>query len=424
MELMTKQDYKQTEVGLIPEDWDVFNLGQKCNTYSGGTPPTSNKANYDGDIPWISSSELNKKKIYETKGFISELGLNSSSAKIVPQNTFLLAMYGATAGVSAITRISGAINQAVLAFESDMILAEYLYNFFSLRKEYIILTYCQGGQPNLSGSIVKSIKIPLPPTLEEQKAIATALSDVDDLISNLDALIVKKKAIKQGAMQQLLTPPHKGGKRLDGFDGEWVETPLDDLLSKYQNGYSFSAKGYEDNGVPIVTMAQIGLQGQFQFNSNKVNYWSASDLKFLNDFVLTKGDLIMSMTDVTPNKNLIGRMTIIEENGPLLLNQRVGHLIINKDKVNSTVLKHLSNMRRWRTYCKSIASLGVQANIGTTDIKNGTFILPSIEEQNAIATVLVDMDKEIEDLSTKKEKYAQLKQGMMQELLTGKTRLV
>ena len=117
-------------------------------------------------------------------------------------------------------------------------------------------------------------------------------------------------------------------------------------------------------------------------------------------------------------------MTIIEDEGPFFLNQRVGHLRVNKEKANTVILKHLSNMRSWRTYSKGIASLGVQANIGTTDIKNGTFNLPQIEEQNAIAQILSDMDTEIKQLATKKVKYQAIKQGMMQELLTGKSRLV
>jgi type I restriction enzyme S subunit len=197
--------FKQTEVGLIPEDWKLVVLGEKSSSYSGGTPSTSNKEFYRGNIPWISSSELNQKKITKTQGYISELGLNSSSAKMVSKGTFLLAMYGATAGISAITNIEGAINQAVLAVVSDAILSEYLFEFFSLRKDEIIKTYCQGGQPNLSGHIVKAIKIPLPPTLTEQKAIAQILSDMDAEITQLETKKSKYQAIKQGMMQELLT---------------------------------------------------------------------------------------------------------------------------------------------------------------------------------------------------------------------------
>jgi type I restriction enzyme S subunit len=243
---------------------------------------------------------------------------------------------------------------------------------------------------------------------------------VDALIAALDALIQKKQQIKKGAMQKLLS----GNKRLPSFSGAWEEKSLKELLKKFQNGNAFSAKGYVDNGVAIVTMAQIGLKGGFKFNANKVNRWPYEDYDSLSNYHLKNGDLIISMTDVTPDKNLIGRMAIVESNEKTLLNQRVGLLVVDEEKVNPFLLKTLSNMKEWREYCKSVASLGVQANISTKAIKNAKITIPSIEEQNAIAQILSDMDAEIQSLEAKRNKYQQIKQGMMQELLTGKTRLV
>jgi len=199
------RSYKQTEVGMIPEDWELLTIGECSTCFSGGTPKTDIKEFYNGNINWISSSELNQSRINRTARFISEKGLESSSAQMVSRGTFLLAMYGATAGVCAITNIEGAINQAVLAIHSTKIESEFLYNFFSLRKDWIIRTYTQGGQPNLSGHIVKSIKIPLPPTLTEQKAIAQILSDMDVEIEQLETKKAKCQSIKQGMMQELLT---------------------------------------------------------------------------------------------------------------------------------------------------------------------------------------------------------------------------
>lgn len=197
--------YKMTEVGMIPVDWNIHSIGEISTSFSGGTPSTSIPDYYNGNINWITSSELNKGRIRETEGFISQIGLDNSSAKIVEKGTFLLAMYGATAGVPAITEVSGAINQAILAIISGKVGAEYLFQFFSLFKESIINTYTQGGQPNLSGHIIKSINIPLPPTLTEQKTIASALSDMDSEIEDMDTKRDKYKQIKQGMMQELLT---------------------------------------------------------------------------------------------------------------------------------------------------------------------------------------------------------------------------
>lgn len=430
--MKAKTGFKQTEVGLIPEDWEVKTIDEIADVNGGGTPSTTISEFWNGSINWFTPTEIGYSKyVNESKRKITHEGLNKSSAKILPKGTVLLTSR-AGIGDIAILELESSTNQGFQSLTAkENTSNEFLYYLILISKEQLLKKASGSTFLEISPNNVKSIQIPLPP-LDEQKAIATALSDVDALIQSLDALIAKKKAIKQGAMQELLTPPHstssgqaqKGGKRLDGFSGEWVEKKLGDLIHEFQNGFGFSAQGYREKGVPIITMAQIGLQGQFQLNTNKVNYWAKSELNHLKDFILNKGDLIMSMTDVTPNKNLIGRMTIIEKDGPFFLNQRVGHLRINKELVDPVILKHLSNMRQWRNYSKAIASLGVQSNIGTSDIKNGLFTLPSIQVQKAIAKILSDMDLEIESLERKKKKYEKIKQGMMQELLTGRVRIV
>ena len=184
--------------------WEVKKLGEIANFYSGGTPSTSNSAYYGGNIAWITSSDLNKKIILSVEGRITQKGLENSSAKMVEENTLLIALYGATAAVIAITRVKAAINQAVLAImpqEHDM---QYIYYKISSLKTWIINTYTQGGQPNLSGNIVKSIALSLPP-FPEQQAIAQILTDMDAEIEALEQKQAKYNAVKQGMMQELLT---------------------------------------------------------------------------------------------------------------------------------------------------------------------------------------------------------------------------
>ena len=420
MELRESIGFKDSLLGPIPTDWNIKTLGdigdvKMCKRIFSYQTTTR------GDVPFYKIGTFGK----EPDAYISkELFEDFKKKYSFPKKGSLLISASGTIGrtVEYVGEDAYYQDSNIIWIENNEVLVTNKY----LKHIFKIIKYNTEGSTikRLYNSIVKSSSFALPPTLEEQKSIATALTEVDELIIGLEKLISKKKDIKQGAMQQLLTPPHKGGKRLPGFSGEWVEKRLGDLIEDFQNGYAFSAKGYQEVGIPIVTMAQIGLSGQFQFNEEKINYWSKDELKNLKDFTLKEGNVIISMTDVTPDKNLIGRMTIVEIKGPLFLNQRVGHLKLKKDLANAVVIKHLSNMRSWRTYSKSIASLGVQANIGTTDIKNGTFVLPRIEEQQAIAKILTDMDAEITQLETKKEKYQAIKQGMMQELLTGKTRLV
>ena len=199
-----KKGYKQTELGEIPEDWEFASIKSFADVYSGGTPNTSISEYYDGNIAFIASGELNQKRIYNTDKTITDKGLNNSSAKSVTKGTLLIAMYGATAGVSAITNIDGAINQAVLAILPKNVCTEYLFNWFQLNKEKIISVYTQGGQPNLSGNLIKSIQVCIPPE-QEQQAIAVILSDMDTEIEMLEVKLQKTREIKEGMMHELLT---------------------------------------------------------------------------------------------------------------------------------------------------------------------------------------------------------------------------
>ena len=185
-------------------EWEVKRLGDIAHTFSGGTPNTSNLSFYGGDISWITSSDLNSSRIKEVVGRITKQGLKLSSAKMVRRNTLLIALYGATAGVTALTEIEGAINQAVLAIEPFSDSNEFLFYQLTRLKAHIINTFTQGGQPNLSGAIVKAVTIPIP-QIDEQRAIADVLTEADAHLAALEAEHAKTQLLKQGMMQNLLT---------------------------------------------------------------------------------------------------------------------------------------------------------------------------------------------------------------------------
>ncbi len=184
--------------------WEVKRLGDIATCYSGGTPPTGVSGYYNGDIPWITSSDLNKGNITAVNGRISQAGLANSASKMIDQDTLLIALYGATSGVTAISKISAAINQAVLAIIPKSHNTDFLYFKLQYLKDWLISTCTQGGQPNLSGEIVKSIELPMP-SVPEQYAIAAVLTDMDAEFAALEARRDKAIALKQGMMQELLT---------------------------------------------------------------------------------------------------------------------------------------------------------------------------------------------------------------------------
>lgn len=409
-----KQGFKQTEVGVIPEDWQVKSMAETGENIIGLTYSPKDVKEY-GHLVLRSSNIQNNKLAFENNVFVE---MELPKRVIVKENDILICVRN---GSKQLIGKCALIDKATegSAFGAFMSVyrttsAKYIFHQFQSNVIQRQIDEVMGATINqLTNKNLASFKIPFPKEEAEQTSIATALSNIDELIVQTEKLIDKKKAIKQGVMQDLMKP--KEG---------WVQKKLGDVISEFQNGYGFSAAGYISNGIPIVTMAQIGLDGSFNFNETKVNKWVTSDFNLLKNYHLKDGDLIIAMTDVTPEKNLIGRMAIVETNQTLLLNQRVGLLKLDKNKVNPYFLKVLSNMKDWRTYCIGSASLGVQANIGTKDITNGKMTMPNVEKQNEIAEILIDIDNEIRLAVTKLQKLKYQKLGMMQALLTGKIRLI
>lgn len=396
------EEFKNTELGLIPEDWEVKTLGDISQTYSGGTPNTSNRSYYGGSINFIASGDLNKGRIQNVIGKITKSGFDNSSAKMVPKNTLLIAMYGATAGISAITEIEGAINQAVLAVFPIKTEYKYIFYWWQLNKDKLVRTLTQGGQPNLSGNLIKSVQIPLPPTLAEQTAIATALNDADALISSLEKLIAKKKAMKQGAVQELFKP-QKG----------WQTKSLGDIAN-IRRGASprpikdpkwFSQKGRGWIRISDVTSSNVYLNSTTQ-------YLSEEGVK--NSVPVDKGDLIMSICAT------IGVPVII--NIPACIHDGFV-LFSNYENYLDTFYLYFFLQKETDTLVGK-GQPGTQKNLNISIVSNIEISYPSVEEQKKIGLILKDIDIELSGLEQRLEKQKQLKQGMMQSLLTGKIRLV
>lgn len=180
-------------------EWILDTIGKTCASYSGGTPTTSKKEYYSGNIPFIRSGEIDKGT---TELFLTKEGFEKSSAKMVSVGDILVALYGANSGEVALSRINGAINQAVLCLKHKTSNA-FVYHYLTHKKNWIIRTYIQGGQGNLSGEIIKSIELFFPRELNEQEKIADCLSSVDELITVQAKKIETLKSHKKGLLQGL-----------------------------------------------------------------------------------------------------------------------------------------------------------------------------------------------------------------------------
>lgn len=173
-------------------------VGNSCESFSGGTPSTTNKSFYGGEVPFIRSAEIDR---YKTELFLSHEGLANSAAKMVKIGDILVALYGANSGDVAISNINGAINQAILCLRHETN-NRFVYQYLTHKKDWIITTFIQGGQGNLSGEIIKAIDLFFPVPKEQQR-IADCLSSLDDLITVQAQKIEALKTHEKGLMQQL-----------------------------------------------------------------------------------------------------------------------------------------------------------------------------------------------------------------------------
>lgn len=185
-------------------EWEPRTIGSVCGSYSGGTPSTSEPEYYGGDIPFIRSAEIARDR---TELFLTREGLSNSAAKMVKKGDVLVALYGANSGDVALAKIDGAINQAILCLKSKESNA-FIFQFLSFMKDWIVATYLQGGQGNLSGDIVKSIAVRFPST-REQHRIADCLNSLDVLFDTETQKLEALKHHKRGLMQQLFPSPEQ-----------------------------------------------------------------------------------------------------------------------------------------------------------------------------------------------------------------------
>ncbi len=236
--------------------WQISTFGECCESFSGGTPNTSQKIYYGGTIPFIRSAEIG---CGETEIFLTKYGLENSAAKMIKRGDLLVALYGANSGDTALARIDGAINQAIMCLRSGENI-HYLHHYLTARKNWIITNYLQGGQGNLSGQIVLSVPLHIPHKGEQQK-IADCLGSIDSLITSEEQKIKALKQHKKGLMQQLFPQPGETTPRLRfpefRQDPEWVQTPLRNAFEIITNGQA-NAQDHQENGVyPLFDRSEV-----------------------------------------------------------------------------------------------------------------------------------------------------------------------
>jgi len=383
------QGYKQTEVGVIPEDWATKCLGEIVTLQRGFDLPS--RLRTPGAFPIVTSSGIEFR-----------------------HNVFKVQ------GPGVVTGRYGTIGEVFWVEENFWPLNTTLYvkNFYSndpLFTSYLLRTIDfqthsgKSGVPGINRNDLHEIIVAIPPTKAEQEAIAEALSDADALIEALEQLIAKKRQLKQGAMQELLT----GKRRLPGFSGEWSFKRLEQLAN-IQRGASprpiDDPIWFDENShVGWVRISDVTKSKMYLFETSQ----RLSSLGIKNSRPVNKNSLIMSICATVGRPVITLIDTCIHD----------GFVVFDNPRCDKNFLYYiLSSIEdNWSQHGQT----GSQMNLNTGLINQTKVRIPSTtKEQTAIAQILTDMDAEIAELETKLAKARAVKQGMMQQLLTGRIRLV
>lgn len=413
---MKTMKFKPSEVGPVPVDWEVKRLGGCCKKIGSGATPTGGATVYlSHGVSLIRSQNVyNGYFKYEGLAHITDSAASALDGVTVQDDDVLLNITGDS--VARCTKVPAdvlpaRVNQhvAIIRTCSEELGSDYLQCYLAspdMQTYMLNAASGQGGSRNaMTKGMVEDFQIPIPP-LPEQKAIAEALSDVDALLSAMTKLIEKKHAIKQGAMQQLLT----GKKRLAGFTGKWVEKRLGDVCELNPPGGGIPDRFVYIDLESVVDGALIGRKivekccapsrAQRRFKRGDILFQTVRPYQKNNLFVDFEAARYVASTGYAVLRGLpgIGCSAFV-------------YYVLHTDGFTGEVLDRCTG-----TSYPAI-NPGKLAEI--------TLRLPQeVVEQQAIAAVLSDMDAEIAVLESKRAKYESIKQGMMQELLTGRVRLV
>jgi type I restriction enzyme S subunit len=391
-----KGKFKHTEIGWIPEDWEVKKLGEVFNITAGGDFKKSQSSNYKNEkfVYPIYSNSLSNNGLY---GYANYYTNEAGAITITARGTIGKAKYR--------DHKFTAIGRVLVLNPKNDIDGFYISEFINNRIKFILEVT---GVPQLTAPQVSKYHVVLPP-LPEQRAIAQVLSDTDALIEKLEQLIAKKRNIKTAAMQQLLKP--KEG---------WKYTTVEKLGKPYGGLSGKSKVDFKDGNCPYIPFMNV-------LNNPIID---TSYLEFVkikageNQHKAEKGDLFFNGSSETPEE--VGMCSILLEDIPnLYLNSFCfGFRLFKEEKNDGLYLSYFFRSSYCRKIFYNLAQGATRHNLSKSNFLKIEIQIPKPEEQIKIATIIRDMDKEIEALEKQLEKYKMLKQGMMQVLLTGKVRLI
>ncbi len=394
-----------SETSAVPTDWTEARIGDLGIIQTGSTPPTSNRSLYGHSFMFVSPADMGQNKyITRTQKMLSPAGFKQS--RRFSRGSVLFVCIGSTIGKIGIAAQDLTSNQQINSITPGSgVDPEYLYYAMSTISDAVKSQAGEQAVPLVNKSDFSDFTVALP-GVEEQRRIARALCDSDAMATALERLIAKKQAIKQGMMQQLLT----GETRLSGFSEPWQDVTVGDLCTAIGGGGTPSRQmsNFWGGSIPWATIKDIT-----SFNPQDTQeHISRAAMDGSATRLVAAGSLVLA-TRMTVGKAVVFNVDVC-------INQDLKALILNRRAVARYLyywFEHFGH-RLARTSGGSTV-----AGVSTSDIKKCRISAPPENEQNAIAQVLMDVDREINLLRGRLAKALSIKQGMMQELLTGRTRL-
>lgn len=378
-------------------------IGDITTSFSGGTPKSSNKSYYEGDIPFIRSGEVKSK---QTELFISDEALQNSSAKMVSQGDILYALYGATSGEVAISQINGAINQAILAIKPNSgYSSEFIMNYLKKEKNNILEKYLQGGQGNLSAAIVKSIELNLP-SLAEQSSIGSLFRILDNLLSSYKDNLTNYQALKATMLSKMFPKNDQSVPkiRLDGFEDRWEERCIGELADIVRGASPRpiqDPKWFDSNSeIGWLRISDVTNQnGRIHSLEQKISKLGQEKTR-----VLTEPHLLLSIA-ATVGKPVVNYVKTGVHDGFLIF--------MNPKFDREFMFQWLEMFReKWNRYGQP----GSQVNLNSDIVKNQKILIPSMEEQRAIGTYFSNLDNLISSHQEKISQLETLKKKLLQDM--------
>jgi type I restriction enzyme, S subunit len=417
-----REGYKQTEVGVIPEDWEsgtIKSLAASVSNAIVGGPFGSDLVSrdyVDDGVPVIRGQNMGRRWLKGPYVFVTDKKAASLEANLARPGDVLFTQRGTLGQVSIVPdipfrRYLVSQSQMKVTLNNKIADSKFLLCWFVSERgqESIRLNTIQTGVPHINLGILRGLTVPIPP-IREQEAIAGALNDVDALIESLEQLIIKKRHLKQGSMQDLLT----GKNRLPGFSKDWELIQLEEL-----------AIFHKGRGLPKSMLNISGSELCIHYGELFTRYpetiqevISRTNVSE-NSFRSVSNDVLMPTSDVTPNG--LAKASCIKINDVIL----GGDILIirsSKDRVLGSFLSYV--IRYAEKQVLQLVTGSTVFHLYAADIKKFTFFLPSVAEQQAIITILDEQTAEISNLELQLTKAKFIKQGMMNELLTGKIRLI